>query len=135
MLYVNNYLPCIMMNGLNGLMKLFLNNILVNIMIMNIFSNIKVIGAGAFGKVFRANWKHAPRYFALKSFFNLDTAVFKEIVQEVIYLSLILYFGLIFFRVVNYIIFIYMIQLKHQREVDFHENIIRFYGITTKIKV
>ncbi|GBC09615.1 hypothetical protein RclHR1_00900001 [Rhizophagus clarus] len=67
------------------------------------FSNIKVVGTGAFGKVSRANWKHAHRYFALKSFFNLDTTVFKEIVQE----------------------------LKHQREVDFHENIIRFYGIAT----
>ncbi|GBB91174.1 hypothetical protein RclHR1_18310002 [Rhizophagus clarus] len=66
------------------------------------FRNIKLIGIGKFGRVFRANWKNAKNYVALKSFFNLDITTAKEIVNE----------------------------LKLQREVDFHDNIIRFYGIT-----
>ncbi|GBC22041.2 kinase-like domain-containing protein [Rhizophagus irregularis DAOM 181602=DAOM 197198] len=66
------------------------------------FKNIQVIGSGAFGKVYRANWKNVERYLALKSFFNLDNITVKEIVHE----------------------------LKLQRDVDFHGNVIRFYGIT-----
>jgi len=50
-----------------------------------IFSNIKEIGSGGFGKVYRANWKNFENYFALKSFFNFDNATVKEIVHEVIY--------------------------------------------------
>ena len=45
------------------------------------FSNMQKIGSGGFGKVYRANWK-SHRYYALKSFFDLDNAV-KEIVHEV----------------------------------------------------
>ncbi|GBB93164.1 hypothetical protein RclHR1_02120016 [Rhizophagus clarus] len=67
------------------------------------FSDIQEIGSGGFGKVYRANWKNSDKYFALKSFFNLNNTTVKEIVNE----------------------------LKLQREVDFHENIIRFCGITT----
>ena len=52
------------------------------------FSNIKEIGSGSFGKVFRANRKNSEKYFALKSFFNLDNATVKEIVREVIYLNI-----------------------------------------------
>ena len=52
------------------------------------FSNIKKIGSGGFGKVFRANRKNSEKYFALKSFFNLNNATVKEIVCEVIYLNI-----------------------------------------------
>ncbi|EXX63134.1 uncharacterized protein OCT59_023770 [Rhizophagus irregularis] len=66
------------------------------------FSNIKEIGSGGFAKVYRANWKNSNQYFALKHFFKPDDAAVKEIAHE----------------------------LTLQREVDFHNNIIRFYGIT-----
>src|SRR6266542_3075434 len=36
------------------------------------FSNFQRIGSGAFGVIYRANWKNSEQYFALKSFFNLD---------------------------------------------------------------
>ncbi|GET58675.1 kinase-like domain-containing protein [Rhizophagus irregularis DAOM 181602=DAOM 197198] len=68
----------------------------------NLFSNFLKIGAGGFGKVYRANWKNLEKQLALKSFFNLDNITVKEIVRE----------------------------LKIQREVDFHDNIIRCHGIT-----
>ena len=48
------------------------------------FSDIKEICFGNFGKVYRANWKTSHRYFALKSFFNLNRMTIKEIVNEVI---------------------------------------------------
>ncbi len=47
------------------------------------FKNIKEVGSGAFGKVFRANWKNFEHYLALKSFFNLNSITVKEIVNEV----------------------------------------------------
>ena len=47
------------------------------------FSNIKVIGSGAFGKVCRAKWKNL-QYFALKSFHKFDKATVNEIICEVI---------------------------------------------------
>ncbi|CAB4480525.1 unnamed protein product [Rhizophagus irregularis] len=68
----------------------------------NQFNNIQHIGTGGFGKVYRANWKKSVKQFALKSFFSLDNVTVKEIVRE----------------------------LKIQREVDFHDNIIRCYGVT-----
>ncbi|EXX63956.1 Cdc15p [Rhizophagus irregularis DAOM 197198w] len=68
----------------------------------NQFNNFKEIGAGSFGKVFRANLKNLEKNFALKSFFNINNATMKEIVRE----------------------------LKIQRKVDFHDNIIRCYGVT-----
>ena len=49
----------------------------------NHFNNIQEIGSGGFGKVYRANWKNSGRYFALKSFFSLNNAMVKEIVNEV----------------------------------------------------
>ncbi|EXX52935.1 kinase-like domain-containing protein [Rhizophagus irregularis DAOM 181602=DAOM 197198] len=65
------------------------------------FENIQEIDSGAFGKVFRANWKSFDHYLALKSFFNLNITL-KEIINEI----------------------------KLQQDVDFHDNIIRLYGIT-----
>ncbi|CAB4379600.1 unnamed protein product [Rhizophagus irregularis] len=47
-----------------------------------IFKNIQEIGSGAFGKVFRANWKNFDNYLALKSFYNLNKITLKEIVHE-----------------------------------------------------
>ncbi|EXX77289.1 uncharacterized protein OCT59_024135 [Rhizophagus irregularis] len=66
------------------------------------FNNIQHIGTGGFGNIYRANWKNSEKLFALKSFFSLNNITMKEIVRE----------------------------LKIQREVDFHDNIIRCYGIT-----
>ncbi|CAB4395995.1 unnamed protein product [Rhizophagus irregularis] len=68
----------------------------------NQFTDIQEIGAGGFGKVYRANWKNTKKQLALKSFFNLNNITMKEIVCE----------------------------LKIQRKVDFHDNIIRCCGIT-----
>ncbi|RGB34611.1 kinase-like domain-containing protein [Rhizophagus diaphanus] len=69
----------------------------------NHFNNMQEIGFGNFGKVYRANWKSYHGYLALKSFSNFNVMA-KEIVNE----------------------------LKLHHEFDFHENIIRFYGITTE---
>ncbi|EXX63568.1 uncharacterized protein OCT59_024031 [Rhizophagus irregularis] len=66
------------------------------------FNKIQCIGTGSFGNVYRANWKNSEKLFALKSFFSLNNITMKEIVRE----------------------------LKIQRQVDFHDNIIRYYGIT-----
>ncbi|GES88055.1 kinase-like domain-containing protein [Rhizophagus clarus] len=67
------------------------------------FYNIKEVGSGSFGKVYRANWKNSQKYLVLKSFVNVNKTSIKEIVHE----------------------------LKIQRDVDFYENVIRFYGITS----
>ncbi|CAB5346648.1 unnamed protein product [Rhizophagus irregularis] len=64
--------------------------------------NVQKIGFGGFGEVYRANWKSSRNYLALKSFPDFNDVTIKEIVKE----------------------------LKIQREVDFHENIIRFFGVT-----
>ena len=48
------------------------------------FHNKQIIGSGNFAKVYRANWKDSEQHFALKSFFNLDYAVVKKLVYEVI---------------------------------------------------
>ncbi|CAB4474494.1 unnamed protein product [Rhizophagus irregularis] len=66
------------------------------------FNNIQHIGTGAFGNVYRANWKNSGKLVALKSFISLNNLTMKEIVRE----------------------------LKIQRKVDFHDNIISCYGIT-----
>ncbi|CAB4388514.1 unnamed protein product [Rhizophagus irregularis] len=65
------------------------------------FSNIQIVGTGRFGKVYRANWKNSGKYLALRSFFNLDDVTAKEIVHE----------------------------LKIHRDIQFHNNIIKFHGI------
>ncbi|PKY45528.1 hypothetical protein RhiirA4_517003 [Rhizophagus irregularis] len=66
------------------------------------FKNIQPIGKGASGSVTRATWKNTTRFFALKSF-NNDKQTHKEIVKE----------------------------LTLHRKVDIHENILRFYGISS----
>ncbi|GES84522.1 kinase-like domain-containing protein [Rhizophagus clarus] len=65
------------------------------------FKNLQPIGNGSFGSVSRANWKNTDKYFALK-IFNSDKTTLKEVVNE----------------------------LKLHKRVDFHDNILRFYGIT-----
>ena len=50
----------------------------------NHFYNIKEIGSGSFGKVYRANWKNSNKYLALKSFTSFNNVTAKEIVKEVI---------------------------------------------------
>ncbi|GES93457.1 kinase-like domain-containing protein [Rhizophagus clarus] len=70
------------------------------------FSNIQEIGFGGFAKVCRANWKNSHIRYALKSFNKIDNTTVKAIARE--------------------------IQLH--REVDHHDNVIRFYGVTTSIK-
>ncbi|EXX62345.1 uncharacterized protein OCT59_007117 [Rhizophagus irregularis] len=65
------------------------------------FSNIQKVGTGRFGKVYRANWKNSGKYLALRSFFNLDDVTAKEVVHE----------------------------LKIHRDIQFHNNIIKFHGI------
>ncbi|EXX58133.1 uncharacterized protein OCT59_019287 [Rhizophagus irregularis] len=65
------------------------------------FHDIQEIGSGGFSKVYRAYWKNTDRCFALKDFFELGFNV-KQLVSEI----------------------------KFLRAVDFHENIIKFYGIT-----
>ncbi|CAB5393070.1 unnamed protein product [Rhizophagus irregularis] len=63
--------------------------------------NVQRIGTGGFGKVYRVNWKNSDQYLALKSFSNVDDVIAKEIVHE----------------------------LKLQRDIQFHNNIIKFYGV------
>jgi len=49
------------------------------------FQNIQRIGKGAFGKVYRANWKKTDTTFALKSFDDVNNkSTLKEVVNEVI---------------------------------------------------
>ncbi|GBC10879.1 hypothetical protein RclHR1_09990004 [Rhizophagus clarus] len=70
------------------------------------FKNIQPIGKGSFGSVSRATWKNTIRFFALKSF-NNDKQTHKEIIKE----------------------------LTLHKKVDIHENILRFYGITSLVNV
>jgi hypothetical protein len=65
------------------------------------FSNIEEIGFGAFGKVYRANWRNKEQYLALKSFFNHDKATTKEIVEEV-YMFFMHNFLLLFLSYINF---------------------------------
>ncbi|CAB4385378.1 unnamed protein product [Rhizophagus irregularis] len=69
----------------------------------NEFKKIKVIGYGAFGRVYQATWKSSNTIVALKSFEN-NNLIMKEIINE--------------------------IKLLHR--VSFHINIIKFFGITEK---
>jgi hypothetical protein len=53
------------------------------------FHDFQIVGSGGFGKVFRAKWKNSHKYLALKSFYNFNNDMAKEIVQEagIIYIS------------------------------------------------
>jgi hypothetical protein len=46
------------------------------------FHGFQEVGSGGFGKVFRAKWKSSHTYLALKSFYNFNNNMVKEIVQE-----------------------------------------------------
>ena len=87
------------------------------------FKNLKPIGSGSYGSVVRANWKNTDSLFALKTF-NNDKTTLKEVVNEVVIQEL---------KILTIFIFklnIFFSQIKLQKKVDFHENILRFYGIT-----
>ncbi|CAB4479842.1 unnamed protein product [Rhizophagus irregularis] len=63
--------------------------------------DIQEIDSGSYGKVYRASWKNSQGYLALKSFYDLNNTIAKEIIHE----------------------------FKLQHQVNFHNNIIRFCGI------
>ncbi|CAB5363149.1 unnamed protein product [Rhizophagus irregularis] len=65
------------------------------------FKNLEPLGNGSYGSVVRAKWRNSDTFFALKTF-NNDKITLKEVVNEI----------------------------KSQKKVDVHENILRFYGIT-----
>ncbi|RIA90114.1 kinase-like domain-containing protein, partial [Glomus cerebriforme] len=65
------------------------------------FKNIEPIGSGSYGSVVRAKWRSTDKLFALKTL-NNDKVTLKEVVNEI----------------------------KLQKKVDVHENILRFCGIT-----
>src|SRR6266498_4529574 len=69
------------------------------------FGDIQEIGSGAFGKVFRANWKNSRQHLALKSFFNLNNITVKEIVCEVIMNYIIRIIICITIFILNFIIY------------------------------
>ncbi|CAB5217159.1 unnamed protein product [Rhizophagus irregularis] len=66
------------------------------------FNNIEEIDSGEFIKVYRASWKNSSQYVTLKYFFKLNNTVVEEIIREI----------------------------KLYRDDYFHNNIIRFHGIT-----
>ncbi|GES72491.1 kinase-like domain-containing protein [Rhizophagus clarus] len=70
------------------------------------FDQAEIVARGAFGEVSRAYWKSAEKTVALKSLYNNPVmgteSSFEEFVKE----------------------------LKLIRSVDFHDNVIRFYGVS-----
>ncbi|CAB4388341.1 unnamed protein product [Rhizophagus irregularis] len=72
----------------------------------NEFQNIKRIGSGGFGNVYRANWESSNTVVALKTLINGNNDA-KEIVNEI----------------------------KLMKKVDFHANIIQFFGITSNTSI
>ncbi|CAB4398900.1 unnamed protein product [Rhizophagus irregularis] len=75
----------------------------INCHVYSEFKDIRFIGHGAFGKVYKATWKNSNTIVALKSF-ERNNLIIKEIVNE--------------------------IKLLHK--VNLHVNIIRFFGITKR---
>jgi hypothetical protein len=48
------------------------------------FKNIEEIGSDGIGTFYRANWKNSRERLVLKSFYNFNNKIFKEIIYEVI---------------------------------------------------
>ncbi|CAG8439887.1 16470_t:CDS:2 [Rhizophagus irregularis] len=81
------------------------------------FENIEIIGSGAYGRVSKAEWVNRDMCIAIKSikvFSNADEDIWKNFIKEVIFVS-------------------NSTSLKNQRKVDYHKNIIRFYGISKDV--
>ncbi|RIA98203.1 kinase-like domain-containing protein [Glomus cerebriforme] len=91
--------------GINWIENAISNQLIKHYVFEDFYDHTK-IGSGGFGIVYRANLKNSYKYFALKSFIHFNNATVKEIIREI----------------------------KLQREVDFHDNVIRFYGVTTKLE-
>ncbi|RIA89922.1 kinase-like domain-containing protein [Glomus cerebriforme] len=91
--------------GINWIENAITNNLIKHYVFEN-FYNLTEIGSGGFGIVYRANLKSFYKYFALKSFINFNETTVKEVIREI----------------------------KLQREVDFHDNIISFYGVTSNFE-
>uniref|UniRef100_U9US96 Protein kinase domain-containing protein n=1 Tax=Rhizophagus irregularis (strain DAOM 181602 / DAOM 197198 / MUCL 43194) TaxID=747089 RepID=U9US96_RHIID len=67
------------------------------------FKNIESVGTcDNVGTTYRANWKNWRQIFGLKNLFYINDTTVKELVNE----------------------------LKLHRKVDFHDNIINFYGVS-----
>ncbi|POG65382.1 kinase-like domain-containing protein [Rhizophagus irregularis DAOM 181602=DAOM 197198] len=79
-----------------------IDNEYINYHDYNEFQDMECIGVGGFGNVYRANWKSSDTVVALKSLTNGKDGM-KEVVNE--------------------------IKLMHR--INFHENIIQFFGITS----
>jgi serine/threonine protein kinase len=93
------------------------------------FENIRVLGVGGFGKVYSATYKKLNKSVALKSVNIYNDNSMRNFVNEV------LKYKLLYIKFVNYnftVYFIFFLQMKIQRNVDFHDNILRFYGLTQK---
>ncbi|RIA89923.1 hypothetical protein C1645_738270 [Glomus cerebriforme] len=82
-----------------------ISNKLIKHYVFEDFYDLTEIGSGGFGIVYHANLKNSYKYFALKYFINFNNATVKEIIHEI----------------------------KLQREVDFHDNVIRFFGVTSNL--
>jgi serine/threonine protein kinase len=95
------------------------------------FSDIQEIGSGGFGKVYRANWKNSDKYFALKSFFNLNNATVKEIVNEVI----IIYLKIFYLYNNSNIILFYVFSLNFNAKLIFMKILFVFVVLQLLIKV
>ncbi len=50
----------------------------------NQFGEVEEIGPGTLGKLYRTTWKNSSEILALKSFYNFDETIAREIVNEVI---------------------------------------------------
>ncbi|CAG8440517.1 4204_t:CDS:2 [Funneliformis caledonium] len=74
------------------------------------FSDVVVIGRGAFGEVYKAAWDNRGMIVALKSLLSdLEENVNPQLLNELIK------------------------ELKLHRKVDYHPNIVRFYGVSQSI--
>ncbi|SRR6266540_3170426 len=98
------------------------------------FSNFHKIGSGAFGMVYRVNWKNSEQHLVLKSFFNLDNATVKEIVREVI-TKLIICVSSLFRYEANDLLSIYDFSLNFNLKLIFITILSDFMELPLQIKV